>query len=81
MPPSPCYTKFIKQTQLMTFSAKMAELEKTATELRDERSKLECQLANVQACLNAVQIKRNCLRIEAERERSGQTLFDDMFGG
>ena len=75
------YTKFIKQTQLMSFSAKMTELEKAASAFRDERSKLEAQLENVQACLNAIQIKRNCLRIEAERERSGQTLFDDMFGG
>ena len=65
----------------MTFSEKMTELEKAATAFRDERSKLEAQLENVQACLNAIQIKRNCLRIEAERERSGQTLFDDMFGG
>ena len=65
----------------MTFSEKMTELEKAATAFRDERSKLERQLENVQACLNAIQVKRNCLRIEAERERSGQTLFDDMFGG
>lgn len=65
----------------MTFSEKMAELETAATAFRDERSKLEAQLKNVQACLNAIQVKRNCLRIEAERERSGQTLFDDMFGG
>ena len=65
----------------MTFSEKMTELEKAAAAFRDERSKLERQLENVQACLNAIQIKRNCLRIEAERERSGQTLFDDMFGG
>ena len=65
----------------MTFSEKMAELETAATTFRDERSKLERQLENVQACLNAIQVKRNCLRIEAERERSGQTLFDDMFGG
>ena len=63
------------------YNAKMSELEKAATAFRDERSKLEVQLANVQACLNAIQIKRNCIRIEAERERSGQTLFDDMFGG
>tara|TARA_Y100000356_G_C11157288_1_gene233992 strand:+ start:464 stop:697 length:234 start_codon:yes stop_codon:yes gene_type:complete len=75
------YTKFIKQTQLMTFNEKMTELEKAATAFRDERSKLEIQLQNVQACLDAIQIKRNCLRIEAERERSGQTLFDEMFGG
>ena len=65
----------------MTFSEKMTELEKAAAAFRDERSKLEQQLENVQACLNAIQVKRNCLRIEAERERSGQTLFDDMFGG
>ena len=65
----------------MTFREKMSELEKAATSFRDERSKLEAQLDNVQACLNAIQVKRNCLRIEAERERSGQTLFDDMFGG
>ena len=65
----------------MTFQEKMAELETAATAFRDERSKLEIQLKNVQACLDAIQIKRNCLRIEAERERSGQTLFDDMFGG
>ena len=65
----------------MTFCEKMTELEKAAAAFRDERSKLERQLENVQACLNAIQIKRNCLRIEAERERSGQTLFDDMFGG
>ena len=63
------------------FCDKMTELEKAAAAFRAERSKLEFQLANVQACLNAVQIKRNCLRIEAERERSGQTLFDDLFGG
>ena len=78
------YTKFIKQTHQMDFqefNSKMSELEKAATAFRDERSKLERQLENVQACLNAIQIKRNCLRIEAERERSGQTLFDDMFGG
>ena len=67
--------------QALTFNEKMAELEKAATAFRDERSKLEIQLKNVQACLNAIQTKRNCLRIEAERERSGQTLFDDMFGG
>ena len=67
--------------QALTFSQKMSELEAAATAFRDERSKLEQQLANVQACLNAIQVKRNCLRIEAERERSGQTLFDDMFGG
>ena len=65
----------------MTFREKMSELEKAATAFRDERSKLEQQLQNVQACLNAIQVKRNCLRVEAERERSGQTLFDDMFGG
>jgi len=65
----------------MSFSAKMTELEKAASAFRAERSKLEIQLENVQACLNAIQVKRNCLRIEAERERSGQTLFDDMFGG
>ena len=65
----------------MTFSEKMTELEKAATAFRDERSKLERQLENVQACLNAIQSKRNCLRVELHRERSGQTLFDDMFGG
>ena len=67
--------------QALTFSEKMTELEKAAAAFRDERSKLEIQLQNVQACLDAIQVKRNCLRIEAERERSGQTLFDDMFGG
>ena len=65
----------------LSFSEKMTELEKAAAAFRDERSKLEIQLENVKACLNAIQVKRNCLRIEAERERSGQTLFDDMFGG
>lgn len=78
------YTKFIKQTNPMDFqefNSKMSELEKAATAFRDERSKLEIQLKNVQACLDAVQIKRNCLRVELHRERSGQTLFDDMFGG
>jgi len=65
----------------MTFCEKMTELEKAAAVFRDEIGKLEIQLANSKACLNAIQVKRNCLRIEAERERSGQTLFDDMFGG
>ena len=63
------------------FCDKMSELERAAVVFRDEIGKLERQLENVQACLNAIQIKRNCLRIEAERERFGQTLFDDMFGG
>ena len=63
------------------FSAKMSELERAAVAFRDEIGKLEIQLANSKACLNAIQVKRNCLRIELERERSGQTLFDDLFGG
>lgn len=63
------------------FCDKMSELERAAVVFRDEIGKLEIQLANAKACLNAIQVKRNCLRIELERERSGQTLFDDMFGG
>ena len=63
------------------FCDKMSELERAAVAFRDEIGKLEIQLANSKACLNAIQVKRDCLRIELERERSGQTLFDDLFGG
>ncbi len=38
----------------LSFNEKMTELEKAAAAFRDERSKLEIQLENVKACLNAI---------------------------
>ena len=50
------------------------------TQLREEREKAQREVDNIQACMNELMRKRNELDMEQE-ERSGQMLFDQMFGG
>ena len=50
------------------------------TQLREEREKAQREVDNIQACMNELMKKRNELDMEQE-ERSGQMLFDQMFGG
>ncbi|AIX31980.1 hypothetical protein Syn7803US43_63 [Synechococcus phage ACG-2014f] len=56
------------------------QLNKELTQLREEREKAQREVDNIQACMNELMKKRNELDMEQE-ERSGQMLFDQMFGG
>ena len=56
------------------------QLNKELTQLREEREKAQREVDNIQACMNELMRKRNELDMEQE-ERSGQMLFDQMFGG
>ena len=56
------------------------QLNKELTQLREEREKAQREVDNIQGCMNELMRKRNELNMEQE-ERSGQMLFDQMFGG
>ena len=56
------------------------QINKELTQLREEREKAQLEVDNIQACMNELMKKRNELDMEQE-ERSGQMLFDQMFGG
>jgi hypothetical protein len=56
------------------------ELNKEMDILREERDTALRVAENAQACMNALMARRNRLD-ETEEERSGQMLFDQMFGG
>jgi len=56
------------------------QINKELTQLREEREKAQREVDNIQACMNELMKKRNGLDMEQE-ERSGQMLFDQMFGG
>ena len=56
------------------------QINKELTQLREEREKAQREVDNIQACMNELLRKRNELDMEQE-ERSGQMLFDQMFGG
>ncbi|AIX31119.1 hypothetical protein Syn7803US3_62 [Synechococcus phage ACG-2014f] len=56
------------------------QINKELTQLREEREKAQREVDNIQACMNELMKKRNELDMEQE-ERSGQMLFDQMFGG
>ncbi|AIX21385.1 hypothetical protein Syn7803US13_59 [Synechococcus phage ACG-2014f] len=56
------------------------QLNKELTQLREEREKAQREVDNIQGCMNELMRKRNELDMEQE-ERSGQMLFDQMFGG
>ena len=56
------------------------QLNKELTQLREEREKAQREVDNIQGCMNELMRNRNELDMEQE-ERSGQMLFDQMFGG
>ncbi|AIX42280.1 hypothetical protein Syn7803C16_61 [Synechococcus phage ACG-2014f] len=56
------------------------QINKELTQLREEREKAQREVDNIQGCMNELMRKRNELDMEQE-ERSGQMLFDQMFGG
>ena len=56
------------------------EINKEMDKLREERDAALRTAENAQQCMNALMSRRNRLD-EEEEERSGQMLFDQMFGG
>ncbi len=56
------------------------EINKEMDILREERDSALRVAENAQQCMNALMARRNRLD-EEEEERSGQMLFDQMFGG
>ena len=59
----------------------IAEINAEITKIREERDVLANREKALTSCIEMLARKREMLREEIEREESGQTLFDDMFGG
>jgi uncharacterized coiled-coil DUF342 family protein len=59
----------------------IAEINAEITKIREERDSLANREKALTSCIMMLARKREMLREEIEREKSGQTLFDDMFGG
>ena len=59
----------------------IAEINAEITNIREERDRLAHQEQILTDCIMNLVRKREMLREEIIREESGQTLFDDMFGG
>jgi uncharacterized coiled-coil DUF342 family protein len=59
----------------------IAEINAEITKIREERDSLANREKALTSCIMMLARKREMLREEIEREESGQTLFDDMFGG
>ena len=59
----------------------IAEINAEITKIREERDALANREKALTSCIEMLARKREMLREEIEREESGQTLFDDMFGG
>lgn len=59
----------------------IAEINAEITKIREERDALANREKALTSCIMMLARKREMLREEIEREESGQTLFDDMFGG
>ena len=72
------YIKRVKGTQPhMT----IAEINAEITKIREERDALANREKALTSCIEMLARKREMIREEIQREESGQTLFDDMFGG
>ena len=59
----------------------IAEINAEITKIREARDALANREKALTSCIMMLARKREMLREEIEREESGQTLFDDMFGG
>lgn len=59
----------------------IADINAEITKIREERDRLANQERILTDCIHQLTLKREMLREEIIREESGQTLFDDMFGG
>ena len=59
----------------------IAEINAEITKIREERDSLANREKALTSCIMMLARKREMLREEIECEKSGQTLFDDMFGG
>ena len=59
----------------------ISEINTEITKIREERDRLANQEQILTDCIMNLVRKREMLREEIIREESGQTLFDDMFGG
>ena len=59
----------------------IAEINAEITKIREERDSLANREKALTSCIMMLARKREMLREEIEREKSGQTLFDDIFGG
>ena len=59
----------------------IAEINAEITKIREERDILSQREKALTSCIEMLARKREMLREEIIREESGQTLFDDMFGG
>ena len=59
----------------------IAEINAEITKIREERDILSQREKALTSCIEMLARKREMMREEIIREESGQTLFDDMFGG
>ena len=59
----------------------IAEINAEITKIREERDALANREKALTSCIETLARKREMIREEIQREESGQTLFDDMFGG
>ena len=59
----------------------IAEINAEITKIREERDALSFREKVLTSCIETLARKREMIREEIQREESGQTLFDDMFGG